>query len=141
MKNEIFIDNSNEIFLQEFKSKKLMTDAEKNFYKIVQYFNVDYIIQPQINLASIIKIKDKRKISELFKNIDYGIFDKSYNILLLIELNDSTHLLKNRIIRDKKIKNICKKANIPLLTFYTRYKYDKDYIINRIENELKKTKN
>lgn len=50
----------------------------------------------QVNLASIIsKDSNQRYQSELYRNVDYGIFSKDLTKLyLLIELNDSTHKSK-----------------------------------------------
>lgn len=136
--NNIFYDYKNNIFNNKYIKKQLMTKTEINFYHILQYFNKDYIVQPQINLATVIN-KNDNNYNELFKNIDYGIFDKNYKLLLLIELNDGSHLRKERKIRDKKVKKICKECNIPLLTFYTWYSNKEDYVIKRINEELKKT--
>ena len=52
--------------------------------------------------------------TELFRNIDFGIFNKDFELLLLIELNDKSHIQRNRKIRDRKVKNILKECNIPL---------------------------
>lgn len=47
------------------------------------------------------------------------------------------HIKKtNRIKRDIKVKNICNSANIKLITFYTNYPNNKDYVIKRIKQEL-----
>lgn len=138
--NNIFLDYKKNIFKNKYEKKQLMTKQEISFYQILQYFNDKYIVQPQINLASIIN-KNEKYHNELFKNIDYGIFDKNYNLLLLIELNDGSHLLKERKKRDKNVIKICKECNIPLITFYTWYSNKKDYVIKRINKELKKTNN
>ncbi len=58
------------------------------------------------------------------------------NILLLIELNDSSHNKNVRKDRDLKVKKICNDANIKLITFYTKYPNEKDYVINRIKQEI-----
>ena len=53
-----------------------------------------------------------------------------------IELNDKSHMQRNRKIRDNKIKNILKDCNIPLLTFYTSYSNEESYVVNRIKQVL-----
>ena len=68
-----------------------------------------------------------------------GIFTKDFKLLLLIELNDSSHKKYNRKIRDLKVHEICNKANIPIITFYTSYSNKEEYIIERIEEEIKKS--
>ena len=67
-----------------------------------------------MNLASVIQKENTKYRTELFRNIDFGIFNKDFELLLLIELNDKSHIQRNRKIRDRKVKNILKECNIPL---------------------------
>lgn len=125
----------------KYQSKQLMSEYEKYFYEILsKNFAQDYIIMPQVNLASIIeKIKDfpTQYQNELYRNIDFGVFDKnSMKPLLLIEINDKTHNQPDRIKRDLKVKEICNQANIKLITFYTKYDNKPNYIISRVKKEL-----
>lgn len=137
-------DNANK-YTAEYKPKNIMTKVEKQFYdKLIEIEKLgDFKVHPQINLASIVqKISNSRYQSELYRNIDYAIFDKNYeNLLLLVELNDESHNKINRKDRDLKVKKICNDANIKLLTFYTKYPNEKDYILNRVLNEIKKEDN
>lgn len=120
--------------------KSFMTENEKIFYfKLKNIETLGYKVVPQVNLASIItKQSDSRYNTELFRNIDFGIFDNEYNLLLLIELNDSSHKQATRHERDLKVKKICESAKINLIFFYTSYPNERDYIINRVMKELEK---
>ena len=93
-----------------YQQKEFMTESEQYFYNILKEIEKEYDVkvQPQINLASIIEKTTKHKYAnELFRNIDFGIFDKNYSKLLLaIEINDSSHYRTDRIIRDKKVDKI-----------------------------------
>lgn len=100
-----------------------MTASEFAFFKKIQELEAKYIIIPQVNLASIIEKRGGKYHSELFRNIDFGIFDINYNLLLLIELNDKSHTNIKRKDRDLKVKKILSDCQIPLLTFYTYYLY------------------
>ena len=106
------------------KRRRFMTYIEKKFYYILLELEKEYHvrIQPQVNLATIIKKKNNNKyINELFRNIDFGIFTENYeDILLLIEINDKTHETEERKLRDLKIKLITDDANIKLITFHTK---------------------
>ena len=95
-------------------------------------------IVPQVNLASIIqKVSNSRFNTELFRNIDFGIFSADYSkVLLLIELNDESHNNFHRKKRDMKVHEICNKAGIKLITFYTKYSNEKEYVKGRILKEL-----
>lgn len=116
----------------------IMTDCEKRYYEVIkEIVEPEYRIQPQINLASIIdKDTQSRYRNELFRNIDFGIFDKNYALLLLIEINDQTHTQKDRIARDSKVKAICEEAGIPLITFWTKYGVNEPYIRNSLQQHL-----
>ena len=38
--------------------------------------------------------------------------------------------------RDLKVKKICNDVNVKLISFYTKYPNEKNYVINRIEKEI-----
>ena len=125
-----------------YTRKKLMTDYEYKFYNILKELEDNYTIVPQLNLAAVVKkINNNRYYSELFRNIDFAIFTKDYQeLILLIELNDQTHNNYNRKDRDLKVKKICNDIGVKLMTFYTKYPNEKAYVINRIKNELSDNK-
>ena len=116
----------------------IMTECEKHFFlAIKEVVKDEYIVQPQINLASII-VKDSlsKYRNELFRNVDFGIFDHNYRPLVLIEINDSTHESGERKNRDKKVLQICNMANIPLVTFWTQYGVNRAYIEKKLSEHL-----
>ena len=114
--------------------KPIMTEYEYRFYQILKELENKYIIVPQLNLAAVIKkVNNNRYYSELFRNIDFAIFSKDYKkLLLLIEINDQTHDRYKRQYRDLKVKKICNDVNVKLISFYTKYPNEKNYVINRI---------
>ncbi len=120
--------------------KKFLSNNEYNFLtKFVDLENeLQVNIVPQVNLASVIqKVSDSRFNTELFRNIDFGIFNADYSkLLLLIELNDASHNDYHRKKRDIKVHDICNKAGIKLITFYTKYSNEKEYVKSRIVKEL-----
>jgi hypothetical protein len=146
------LDNENEIIeiidIEEdviedepfkYVKKPFMTWNEKLFYnKLLKVFGDKYIIQPQINLASIMnKVGEFDHVTDLFRNIDFGIFSKDdYQLLLLIELNDATHLKLDRQIRDIKVDRICKKAGYNLIKFWTDQPNKLYYIDNIINKNI-----
>lgn len=118
--------------------KPIMTEYEYRFYQILKELENKYIIVPQLNLAAVIKkANNNRYYSELFRNIDFAVFSKDYKkLLLLIEINDQTHDRYKRQDRDLKVKKICNDVNVKLISFYTKYPNEKNYVINRIEKEI-----
>ena len=122
--------------IYEYRKRKFLTISEIDFYNTLTELNNEYIVVPQVNLGTIVEKVDSKYRSELFKNIDFGVFTPEFELLLLIELNDKTHRQKNRIERDKKLKEILNNCDIPLLTFYTDYPNEKNYVINRIRKAI-----
>lgn len=124
---------------QIYSSKaSIMTESERAFFEVFKKLvEPRYTVQPQINLASVIDKESRgRYRNELFRNIDFGIFDRDYKLLVLIEINDHSHTLNNRKERDQKVKMICEEANIPLITFWTKYGINEIYIRNRLSDYL-----
>ena len=122
----------------KYEKKTIMSEYEIMFYNRMKDLETEYNIVPQLVLSSVVDKKSKQKYrSELYRIIDFAIFSKDYSkLLLLIELNDNTHNQRKRKDRDLKVKKICNSAKIKLITFYTKYPNEKDYIINRIKKEI-----
>lgn len=122
----------------KYEKKPIMSDYEIMFYNRMKDLETEYNIVPQLVLSSVVDKKSKQKYrSELYRIIDFAIFSKDYSkLLLLIELNDNTHNQRKKKDRDLKVKKICNSAKIKLITFYTKYPNEKDYIINRIKKEI-----
>ena len=122
------------------KKESLVSEWELIFYKkLEKMFGNDFKIQAQVNMASII---DKRLHTmyrnELFRNIDFGIFDKdTLKPLLMIELNDKTHKQRDRHMRDLKVRDILQSCNLPLVTFYSNMPNEDDYVYEKINIILK----
>lgn len=123
-----------------YSKKPLMTNTERYFYNIMVSLEAQYKIKvmPQVNLASVVLKKNKNYyVNELFRNVDFGIFNSDYSeLLLLIEINDSTHNQRKRIRRDKNVDDIVNNAGINLIKFYTKYPNEVEYVKNRILKEL-----
>ena len=124
-------------FLYQLKSS-LVTDTEMKFLKCIkEVLPEGYLIQPQANLASFIFRTDGAKYqNELYRNVDFIITDLSYKPLILIEINDQTHLSHDRAERDKKVANICEEAGIPIIKLWTSYGVNPAYIKKRIEETI-----
>lgn len=136
--NKNYISNTNNnIYIK----KKFMSDYERYFYNIFLELESEFNIriQPQVNLATVVeKVGNYRYNAELFRNIDFGIFSNDYNtLILLVEIDDRTHNLKNRKIRDEKVNEIVKSAEIRLIRFHSNYDNKYEYVRNRIINEIK----
>lgn len=120
---------------------KTLTENEQYFVNIIKkHYSNQYDIRVQVPLSSIIEKQKEYKNeyqNELNRIIDIGIFDKTTTTpLLLIEINDATHLQAKRKYRDMKVKEICEEAEIQLIAFWTNYSNTEQYIVERISKYL-----
>ena len=105
-----------------FAKEAFLTPTEIEYYNILSALIGDnYLLFPQINLATVV---DKEYVynsrTDLFRNIDFGVFDYNFKPILLIEINDNSHIRKDRKERDEKVADILKKAKLPLVTFWVK---------------------
>ncbi len=123
-----------------YKYKKincLMTNTELKYFTAIKSIlgSTPYILQPQVSLSSIVKRAEIHKYqSELSRIVDFCVFSAEYCPLLVIEINDSSHLKKTRKDRDEKVKYILKSAKIPLLTIWTNEKFSIKQIAQSLKN-------
>jgi hypothetical protein len=123
---------------QYFAKPFFMTDCERNYYDALREVAGDgYIIHPQVNLASVVeKNSDAKYRNELFRNVDFGIFDKDYKLIVLIEINDATHNHADRRERDERVRDICKEAGIPIIMFWTSDGVNRNHMREALSNYL-----
>ncbi|ENP3037846.1 DUF2726 domain-containing protein [Salmonella enterica] len=107
-----------------YERKPFLTQNERLFFKkIMDEINDNYHIVTQVRLADIIQPNKKfnkksKQYIALFRQIsqwhvDYAIMNKqNFNIILVIELDDSSHLQKARQHRDKILNKALEQSGI-----------------------------
>lgn len=110
-----------------YERKPFLTQNERFFFnRLLNEINDDYHVLTQIRLADIIqpnKIfnKKSKQYLALFRQIsqwhvDYAIMNKkNFNITLVIELDDSSHLQKTRQRRDKILNKALEQSDISII--------------------------
>ena len=99
----------------------MLSRPEYNFLLVLREIKPEkYEVIPQVALNSVIDKKTNTSYrSELFRLCDYCfVYKETYEPLLLVELNDRSHLRADRQERDAKVAAICSAAKIPLVTFW-----------------------
>lgn len=116
----------------------MLSPVEKEYFECIKSALPEgYSVYPQINLASIINRTDVHTFqNELFRNIDFGVFDKELKPVFLIEIQDKSHLNIERQNRDKKIKLICEEAGIAIVEFWKMDKVDISDVSKKIQEAL-----
>ena len=99
--------------------KELLNSYEMRFFNIVRNtLKSKYVIIPQVNLQTIIDTNTNTRNDELYRNIDFMVFyANKYIPFLAIELNGQQHYSNPYWVeRDKSVKQILEKVQLPLLT-------------------------
>lgn len=135
------IDNKSERFYNPQKKytlrQPILNIYEKRFFNLMRKkLKNNFIITPQVNLQSIIDtpLTNKRN-EELYRNIDFGIFDtEMYNPIMLIEINGKQHLnIEYWKKRDESVKEILESVGLML---YTIQNEDFKTNINKLIDEI-----
>ena len=126
----------------------LFSAAEKKFYfMLMKSLNYEYTIFAKVRIADIIavaphakgpnEIRAFNKISR--KHVDYVICNKkTLDIMAVVELDDSSHLRKDRMDRDKFVDKVFVAAGIPLLHVKVQNHYDLRLLENLISQAIYK---
>lgn len=116
----------------------LISKNESGYYDAIKTALPEGCIAfPQINLAAFVtRVDNTRFHNELFRNVDFLIVNAEYKPLIVIEINDQTHLTAERGERDEKVKNICDEAGIPVISLWTSYGVNEEYIKKKIDETM-----
>lgn len=134
-KNNEIIKTSN-----YYKKNKLLTPNEKLFYKVIKEAvkEKEIIIQTQVVLYEVINVKNNSLFYSNFnkiksKSIDFVLVDYDFNILVCIELDDTTHNRPDRIQRDEFINQLFRETNTRLIRVPAQPYYNVERIRKLIE--------
>lgn len=116
------------------KPRFLSACEQEYFVALKKIVNERFFIFPQVPLSQLVEKHSKSSYrTELFRIVDFCIFDRDYYPLLCIEINDTSHLKKDRTVRDSKVSEILKSARIPLITFWTYEGIDEQEIRKQLK--------
>ncbi|EHJ0806462.1 DUF2726 domain-containing protein [Salmonella enterica] len=121
---DIFDENINSI---DYVRKNFLTDRERKFFEqVILSVSSEYFIFPQVRLVDVIspsvsRYKNNSMYFKLFRSlsqysVDFIIVRKSdYNVVCVVELDDSTHDRVDRVKRDLKVNAALESADILIL--------------------------
>jgi very-short-patch-repair endonuclease len=79
------------------------------------------------------KLKQKTAFNKIAcKHVDFVLCDKELNILLAIELDDSSHNRQDRKERDEIVNAAFRSAGLPLMREPAKHFYDIDILRQRV---------
>lgn len=99
------------------KKDCLMTPPEQALMQVLEgLFGARFRILPQIALISLVdKLNYTSYRNELFRIVDFVVVSPDFVPLVVVELNDKSHLRADRRERDAKVAEILQKASLPLV--------------------------
>ena len=93
-----------------YKSRKLMTENEAEFFGRLVVALPDYYIFPQVALSALIEAAatDKKRaygdhLRIAHQRADYVVCDRSCQVIAVVELDDKTHSRKKDAVRDARL--------------------------------------
>lgn len=111
-----------------YRRKDILTNREYGFYKKLKPIADKHGLQifTKVRLADLIEPKDKSNSSlwwERFnkiksKHIDFALADYDTNIVMLIELDDTSHSRADRQERDSFVNEVLKNTEYTLIRTY-----------------------
>lgn len=120
----------------------IMTKAEIRFFKLLDSILADkYYLFPQIHLPALFEHRLKgqtwwaayQHINR--KSVDYVICSiDELKPIVAIELDDWSHELSHRKVRDLEVERIFDSTGLPLLRFEGRPEFPKEYILTALRS-------
>lgn len=114
-----------------FKKRAFMTDRELTFFnRLILEYGHSYSIHCQVDLGALVdtgcrfssQSRENRMLFGMIKRfrVDFVLYSRrARDIIAVIELDDASHLLPERVERDRKLEEILKQADIPLFRINT----------------------
>lgn len=116
----------------------VLTGTEKQFLDgIKSAVGLLYIVKPRVALSSVLKKGTGGKCKdEPLGEMDFGVFDLQNRLKVLIEIRGMKRRGKQSKKAYKLARKLCKKADIPVVTFWAKYGVLNDYIKERMQDYL-----
>lgn len=116
----------------------ILSETEKKFFDgLKSAVGLRYLVKPRVALADVLKRGDGSKCKdEQLGEMDFGVFDLQYRLKVLVEIKGMKRRGKQSQKNYKKVRKLCKKAGIPVVTFWAKYGVLPDYIKERMQDYL-----
>jgi very-short-patch-repair endonuclease len=127
------------------KREYLLTQAEKSFYAVlVEAVGSDKLVFTKVRMADLLYLpkmesssfyRHQNKIQS--KHVDFVLCEKdTIKTVMAIELDDSTHLRADRIVRDVFVDKAFEAARLPILHIRAAASYRSEEIKNQVQTLL-----
>lgn len=126
-----------------YRQKYLLTPSEKRFYNILRQVVAPHSVLAKVRLADVVHADERHRFWQTnfnkicSKHIDFLICDAALSPIIAVELDDSSHQLRDRAARDRVVNRILKSASFPILRVQVRRTYDPADIEKRLLAKLR----
>jgi DNA repair exonuclease SbcCD ATPase subunit len=116
----------------------VFSETEKRFYDGIRAaVGLGYIVRPRVQIAKVLKRGDGTKCNdEDLGEMDFGVFDLQNRIRVLIEVRGIKRKGGQSRRTYRKVRRLCKKAGVPVVTFWAKYGVLKKYIKERMKDYM-----
>lgn len=126
------------------RQRFLCTAGEWRFCKKLEEAVGDrFTVMMQVRVGALLRVPAEdwkrwgRRVSQ--KSFDFVLVERGTSFAAAaVELDDKTHLLPARIARDKFLDEACRRAQLPLIRFRVKRRYDVEAIRERVREHLPK---
>lgn len=118
--------------------KTILTQTEAKYYRALnQATNNQYLVFSKVRIADILTPKVARKNNKIWwkaftkissKHVDFVLTDDQFNVIAVIELDDSSHQRTSRRKRDQFVNAAFKSADVPIIRQPLRQYYQFDWL-------------
>ncbi len=116
----------------------ILSETEKKFYDgIRSAVGLRYVVKARVAMADVLRRGDGTKCKdEALGEMDFGVFDLQNRLKVLIEIRGLKRKGHQSQKTYRKVRKLCKKTGIPVVTFWAKYGVLTDYIKERMQDYL-----
>ena len=116
----------------------VFSETEKRFYDGIRAaVGLGYIVKPRVQIAKVLKRGDGTKCNdEDLGEMDFGVFDLQNRLKVLIEVRGIKRKGRQTPRMYRKVRKLCKRAGVPVVTFWAKYGVLKKYIKERMKDYM-----
>jgi len=126
------------------RQRFLCTAGEWRFcQKLEEAVGDRFTVMMQVRVGAMLRVPAEdwqrwgRRLSQ--KSFDFVLVERGSSFAAAaVELDDKTHLLPGRIVRDKFLDDACRRAKLPLIRFRVARRYDVEKIRATVRDSLPK---
>jgi len=126
-----------------YERKKIMSDNERRLFEILKsIYSGQFDIFPQVHIDSLVQVRRGARFMFWWnkinrKSVDFVFCEKDgLRTALVVELDDKTHLMPDRVERDAFVNDVMEAAIISIVHLHSADLHDQELIRRQIDAGL-----